>query len=217
MSARVLRLPGLSAYADVHALQEQIVAARARGEVPDTLIVVEHAPTITVGRKRDAVANVLLPGDWPVIEVERGGDVTLHLPGQLVIYPIVQLEGARRDLRAHLRALEDGVIAACATWGLGAVRDERNSGVWLDGADGARRKVCSVGVACRQWVTWHGLALNVDADLDAFSRIRPCGFEAGIMTRLADHMGPPPTVSSVEGEVVRCVADALGLGPLERG
>lgn len=185
---RVLQLPGLTPYAEAHALQKQVLEERAADRVPDTLIVVEHEPTITVGRSRAALANVLSPGDWPVVEVERGGDVTLHLPGQLVVYPIVKLEGARRDLHRHLRDLEDAVIDVGAALGLEGRRDARNTGVWLTCADGEVRKVCSVGIACRKWVTWHGLALNVDADLAAFQRIRPCGFGSEVMTRLVDHV-----------------------------
>ncbi len=184
----VLRLPGLTSYAAAHELQKRVLEDRIADRVGDTLIVLEHEPTITVGRSRSALANVLFPGDWPVVEVERGGDVTLHVPGQIVVYPIAKLVGARQDLHRHLRALEDAVIDVCDALGLEGRRDARNTGVWLTCSDGAVRKVCSVGIACRRWVTWHGLALNVDADLSSFERIRPCGFEAGVMTRLVDHV-----------------------------
>ena len=204
----VLRLPGLTAYAAAHDVQKRVLEDRIADRVPDTLIVVEHEPTITVGRSRAAEANVLDAGDWPVVEVERGGDVTLHLPGQLVVYPIVKLVGARQDLHRHLRALEDAVIDVCAALGLEGLRDQRNTGVWLLCEDGAVRKVCSVGIACRRWVTWHGLALNIAPELAAFQRIRPCGFEPDIMTRLVDHVDA--TQATVEGLLTDRLAERLG-------
>ena len=122
----VLRLPGLTPYAAAHELQRRVLEDRIADRVPDTLIVVEHVPTITVGRSRAADANVLLPGDWPVVQVERGGDVTLHVPGQVVVYPIVKLVGARQDLHGHLRALEDAVIDVCRSLGLEGLRDRKS-------------------------------------------------------------------------------------------
>ena len=194
---RFVRLDGLTDYAAAHDLQRALVDARARDEVPDTVLLLEHAPVITLGRKRSADGNVLDAGGWPVVHVERGGDATWHGPGQLVAYPIVKLVGDRMDLHRHLHALEDAVIGLCADLGLNGHRDDRNTGVWLgDGLDA--RKVCSIGIACRKWVTWHGLALNVDPDLAAFARIRPCGFDASIMTRLADHLRPPPLPALAE-------------------
>jgi lipoyl(octanoyl) transferase len=177
-------------YEQGHRLQLELLDARVRGEIPDTILLLEHADTITVGKARGAALNVLDAGPIPVVTVERGGDVTWHGPGQLVAYPIV----GTRDLHAHLRALEQSVIDVLADRGLAAQRDPRNSGVWLPSADGPPRKVCSVGIACRRWVTWHGLALNIDADLARFRTIRPCGFDAETMTRVADHLSPCPAL-----------------------
>ena len=203
---RVVRLPGLVPYAEGHALQRELVEQRIRGEIPDTVILLEHAPVITLGRKAGAEASVIDAGDWPVVRVERGGDATWHGPGQLVAYPIVALEGERRDLHRHLRQLEEAVIALLGDLGLNGVRDPRNTGVWLPSADGPPRKVCSIGIACRRWVSWHGLALNVDPDPAAFLRLRPCGFDPDVMTRLADHLDPCPSVDALAGPL----ADALG-------
>lgn len=208
---RVIRLAGRSDYAAVHALQERVVAARADGRVGDVLLVLEHAETITVGRAQGALGNVLAAGGVPVVTVERGGDVTWHGPGQLVAYPIVGLEGARRDLRDHLRRLEAGVIGALTALGLPGTRDARNTGVWLPAAEGPPQKVCSVGVAVRRWVTWHGLALNVDPDLAGFARIRPCGFGADVMTRLSDHLTTPPSLDDLALPLARAVCGALDL------
>jgi lipoate-protein ligase B len=203
----VLRLPGRVTYAEGHALQREVLEARIRGEVPDTLILLEHEPVITLGRKAGSEASVIDAGDWPVVRVERGGDATWHGPGQLAAYPIVALEGERRDLHRFLRALEDGVIALLAGLGLQGVRDARNTGVWLPPGP---RKVCSIGIACRRWVTWHGLALNVDPDPAAFRRLRPCGFDPDVMTRLADHLDPCPSVDDLAEPLAAALSTALG-------
>lgn len=201
-------------YADGLALQEALLTARIRGEVPDTVLLLEHEPTITVGRTRGAEANVLDAGEVPVVAVSRGGDVTWHGPGQLVAYPIVHLEGRRADLHLHLRSLEQAVIDLLDEHGLEGVRDDRNTGVWLPEPElPLPRKTCSVGIACRKWVTWHGLALNVDADLGAFGRIHPCGFDAGVMTRMADHLDPCPAVADLVPGLARHLATALELPP----
>ena len=194
--AHVMRL-GRVAYPDAWALQKRLVEQRANGEIADTVIVCEHDPVYTVGRRRDAMANVLVPGDVPVVEVERGGDVTWHGPGQLVAYPILLLEGEKRDLHAHLHRLEDLMIAICGDFGVEAGRDPRNTGVWHGG-----KKLGSIGIACRRWVTWHGLALNVDPDLSYFARINPCGFEASIMTSLARVLGRPIALDAVADALI---------------
>jgi lipoyl(octanoyl) transferase len=211
------KLDGQSDYAVIHQLQADLVAARAAGEIPDVVLLLEHAEVITVGRKRDAEGNVLVPGGVPVVAVERGGDVTWHGPGQLVAYPIIQLEGAKMDLHLHMRNLEDAVIYTLGDLGLTGVRDDRNTGVWMPMDGGWPRKVCSVGIACRRWVTWHGLALNLSPDLDAYRRIRPCGFESDVMTRVADHLDPCPKMDAVAPVLARWLAQTLEIdmdGPL---
>lgn len=194
--ARVMEL-GRMPYAETWALQKELVDARARGEAEDTVIVVEHDPVYTVGRRRAAMANVLDPGEVPVFEVERGGDVTWHGPGQLVAYAILLLPEGKRDLHAHLHRLEELGIAVCAAFGLKAGRDPRNTGVWTGG-----KKLASIGIACRRWVTWHGMAINVDPDLRYFHRIHPCGFDAGIMTSMAEALGRPVALDDVRRELV---------------
>lgn len=206
---RAVWLPGLTPYADAHALQRAWTEARAADRVDDLLLLLEHPPTITVGRAKGAASNVLAPAGVPVIDVERGGDVTWHGPGQLVAYPIVQLTGVRMDLHLHLRTLEDAVIALLDRHGLAPQRDARNTGVWLPEPDGPPRKVCSVGIACRRWVTWHGLALNVDIDLNDFTRIRPCGFEAAVMTSLQSH-GLAGTPATWAAPLAAALATAFG-------
>jgi lipoyl(octanoyl) transferase len=187
--ARLRRL-GRASYPEALALQEQLLAARITEEIPDTVILVEHEAVYTVGRRKGAGANLLAVGDTPVVHVSRGGDVTWHGPGQVVAYPIVKL--IDQDLHAHLRRLEALMIDTCAAFGLEAGRDERNTGTWIAG-----RKVGSVGVACRSWVTWHGLALNVSCDLEAFARINPCGFPSAIMTSMSQEKGAPVPFDAV--------------------
>lgn len=196
--ARLIHL-GRVEYRDGWARQQEELAAVIDG-ADSAVILCEHDPVYTLGRKRGAAANVLDAGDTPVIEVERGGDVTWHGPGQLVVYPVLRLEGAARDLHAHLHRLEDLAIDVCGALGLPAGRDERNTGAWIRG-----RKVCSIGVACRRWVTWHGLALNVNPDLSAFGRINPCGFDPAVMTSVSEELGRDVGVGEVEGLVAERV------------
>ena len=180
---------GTASYRDAWARQLALVEARQHDTVPDTLLLVEHDHVFTLGRRREAEGNVLDAGDVEVIGIERGGDVTYHGPGQLVAYPIVLLrEGAERDLHKYLRNLEEAVIATCARFGLSADREPGKTGVWMTTAAG-RKKLCSMGIACRKWVTFHGLALNVTTDLGYFRRINPCGFESSIMTSMAEQLG----------------------------
>jgi lipoyl(octanoyl) transferase len=180
---------GTAPYREAWAQQLALVEQRQKGDVPDTLLLVEHDHVYTLGRRREAEGNVLDAGDVEVIGIERGGDVTYHGPGQLVAYPIVLLrEGKERDLHAYLRHLEDAVIATCARFGLPADREPGKTGVWMTSPIG-RKKLCSMGIACRKWVTFHGLALNVTTDLAYFRRINPCGFESGVMTSMAEQAG----------------------------
>ncbi len=208
--ARFVHLTGHTDYEEIHSLQQALVDARARDQIADTVLLLEHSPVITVGRTRGAEANVLASAGVPVIPVKRGGDVTWHGPGQLVAYPIVKLEGRRADLHLHLRSLEDAVIALLLDLGLSPQRDARNTGVWLP-ADPLPQKVCSIGIACRRWVSWHGLALNVDVDLAWFDRIRPCGFDAGVMTSLSAQLQTPPTIADLLHPLAGHLAVALDI------
>ncbi len=205
-----VRLKGLSDYREVHRLQAELVDRRARGEVPDVVLLLEHAEVITLGRAKGAEGSVLEAGPVPVVPIERGGDATWHGPGQLVAYPIVQLVGRRADLHLHLHSLEDAVIAYLEDLGLHGHRDERNTGVWLTAA-GVAHKVCSIGIACRRWVSWHGLALNLSPDSAGFQRIRPCGFASEVMTRVVDHLRWAPSVGAAATPLASHLATALEL------
>ncbi len=180
----VLRL-GRMPYAEAHALQQTLVEERIADARPDTLVLCEHDAVITVGRKH-AEARVFPPG-IAVIEVERGGDATFHGTGQIVAYPIFKLEPERRDLHRFLRDLEQVVIDVLSEVSVPGVRKEASTGVWV-----GAQKVCSIGVAVRRWVTWHGLALNLSVDLDVFRGFRPCGLDGDVMANLADFTEVPP-------------------------
>jgi lipoyl(octanoyl) transferase len=179
-------------------------------DLDDLLLLVEHPHVITVGRSREAVKNVVAPGDVPVIEIERGGDATYHGPGQVVAYPIIRLREHERDLHRFLRNLEEAMILTCARWDLATDREPGKTGVWLTDRAGARRKIASIGIACRRWVTFHGVALNVSTDLSYFARINPCGFEATVMTTMSHELARPLSPSTVADCLASDLATTLG-------
>ncbi len=187
---------GRVAYADALALQDELVAARRRGAVPDTLLLLEHPPVVTVGRSGRA-EHLLLPPEAlaargvALHEVARGGDVTYHAPGQLVGYPIVDLAArGAPDVPAWLRTLEDAVGEALAALGVPWCRQPGWTGVFVDAPGAARpRKIASIGIGVRGWVSCHGFALNVDVDLAGFDAIVPCGLHGVEMTSVARELG----------------------------
>jgi lipoate-protein ligase B len=180
------------------------VAARQADAVPDTLILVEHPEVITLGRSARP-ENILAPDGIPVVEVERGGDVTYHGPGQLVAYPIFRLAEDERDLHRLMRNIEETLIRTLAAFGVGGRRIPGSTGVWT-GPDGSPRKLASIGVAVRRWVTMHGLALNVTTDLERFGAIKPCGFDASVMTSMARELGAPVEMAAVKRRLVDTIA-----------
>lgn len=195
---KVERLRGC-AYADAEQRMLAVLDARIEGASLDTLLLVEPQPVFTLGRRREAAAHVLAPGEVPVLPVARGGDVTFHGPGQVVGWPVVALPPGRQDLHLWMHGLEHVVITVLEGLGLAPHRDARNTGVWLEG-----RKVAAIGIGCRRWVTWHGFALNLDVDLGYFQRIQPCGLARDTVTRLADHLDAPPSWEELAG---RCAAE----------
>jgi len=206
MTTCILTLSGRSPYAEVHRLQRALLQARIERILPDILLFVEHEAVFTLGRAREARAHVHRTEGVPLYAVERGGDVTWHGPGQLVAYPIVALEGKRQDLHRHMHDLEQAVIDLLTPHNLAPARDDRNTGVWLPtGVTGDLRKVCSIGIACRKWVTWHGLAVNINPSLDGFRNIDPCGLKTEEITRLTDHIQPLPALD----QWIRPLAEAL--------
>jgi lipoyl(octanoyl) transferase len=191
-------------YREAWRIQRELVERRIRDEIPDTLVLLEHPPVFTLGRGRGAARHVLEPGEVPVVEVERGGDATWHGPGQLVGYPILRLAPDERDLHRLLRGLEGALIEVLAACSLRGERRPPHTGVWC-----GARKVASIGVAVRSWVTWHGFALNVDPDLSWFARLRPCGLPAEVMASVASLGGQVPARDALEAITARAVARSL--------
>ena len=212
---------GLTPYDTAWALQKRAAAARISGELPeDLLILVEHPPVVTLGRSTKpghllASAEVLEGRGIQVREVERGGDVTIHEPGQLVAYPIIDLKRHKKDLHWYLRQIEEAVIRGLATFGLECGRVEGLTGVWRTRDDGSRVKLASIGVHARDWVTWHGVALNVANDLATFDHTVPCGIDGVTMSTVArecERAGcPVPTIAQVSTAVEEGVANVFSL------
>ncbi len=173
-----------------------LVAERRRGALDDTLVLVEHPPVVTVGVEGDDGAAAR--SGLEVVPVERGGRATYHGPGQLVGYPIVDLTPRGRDVRRFVRDLEGTVIDAVAAFGVRASHVPGRPGVWVDGS----RKIASIGIAVDHWVTLHGFALNVEPDLAAFARFRPCGFDGTVMTSLAKEVGRSIGLAEVRPPIV---------------
>lgn len=192
-------------YAKALSLQHELHAKCVSGEIPGVLMLLEHDPVITLGVKSSSSGNVLADADEleahgvELVKTDRGGDVTYHGPGQLVGYPIVRLRELGGDLHGYLRTLEESIISALADFGLKGVRNGP-AGVWV-----GEKKICSIGVAVRKWVTYHGFALNVDPIMPHFQLINPCGLASGQITSMAEQLGAAPDM----GEVRRACADAL--------
>lgn len=176
-------LAGRVPYRAALAWQRSLAEERLAGRRSDLLVLLEHDPVVTLGRTAES-AHLLRPDGIDVVEVERGGDVTYHGPGQLVGYPILDLSGYRQDLHWYLRTLEAALITSLARLDISAGREPGRTGVWTGG-----RKIASIGVHVKRWVTWHGFALNVTTDLAAFDRIVPCGIPGVIMTSIQHERG----------------------------
>ncbi len=201
-------------YADALRLQRELVRRRRRGDVPDVLLLTEHPPVFTLGTT-SSPEHLLEPearlraDGAEVCATDRGGDVTFHGPGQLVVYPIVDLAAWKRDLHAYLRALEAVVIAAAAGCGVRAQRRAGLTGVWC-GAPGDERKLASIGVRVSRWVASHGAAVNVTTDLDWFSRIVPCGIRDCRVTSIEVETGARRSLDEMADRVAAAFRREFG-------
>ncbi len=213
---------GLTPYDDAWALQKRAAAARISGALPeDLLILVQHPPVVTLGRSTKpghllASPEYLESRGIQVRDVERGGDVTIHEPGQLVAYPIIDLKRHKKDLHWYLRQIEEVIIRALATFGLECCRVEGLTGVWRQRPDGTRVKLASIGVHARDWVTWHGVALNVENDLSTFDHTVPCGIDGVTMSTVVRECAlaglSAPSFEQVQMAVTQNAANVFGLG-----
>jgi lipoyl(octanoyl) transferase len=204
---------GRVAYGEALALQERLLEARIAQAVPDMLLLLEHDPVVTLGRGAKP-EHVLLSRDALALqgvelhETGRGGDVTYHGPGQLVGYPIVDLNPDRRDVRRYVSGLEQVMIDLAAAYGLEGRRIAGLNGAWIED-----RKIGAVGVRIRRWVTMHGFALNVNTALDAFDVIVPCGIRDKRVTSLAQELGRPVPMDEVERHAVAAFAAVFAATP----
>lgn len=194
---------GFRGYEETWRLQHDLVDRRAGGLIPDTLILVEHPHIYTLGRR--APGALELPGDVPSIRIDRGGDVTYHGPGQLVAYPILRLDTRGLDIRGYISALEEAVIRTLGRFDIDAGRGPQ-TGVWVGG-----RKIASIGIAVRHWVTFHGVALNVNTDLEYFRRIRPCGLEGSTITSMEEVLARRVYLPTVQEEFRRRFQEVFDL------
>ena len=204
---------GRVAYADALELQRHIARDRITGALPqDVLLLVEHPPVVTLGRaskEKNLIASpaFLESKGVELFEVERGGDVTFHGPGQLVGYPIIDLKRHRQDLHWYLRKIEEALINTLADYDIPGERNTSFTGVWTRG-----KKIASIGVHAREWVTWHGFALNVTTDLSYFDLIVPCGIDGVVMTSIARELGlENVSVQDVRDRVTAKFAEAFDL------
>lgn len=208
-----VRRLGLVPYAEALALQAALVEERRAGRIPDTLLLLEHPHVITLGVKRASARAHILADERTlaargveVVEAGRGGDVTYHGPGQLVAYPILDLDPDRRDVHRYVRDLEEVMIRLCARYGLEAGRAAGMSGAWI-----GDRKVGAIGVRISRWITSHGLAFNVATDLAGFELIVPCGLAGRGVTSLARELGREPDPDEVAAALVEAFAAVFGL------
>jgi lipoyl(octanoyl) transferase len=212
-----VRRLGLVPYAEALALQRSLVEARRAGRITDTLLLVEHPHVLTLGVRGDggrghilATADALASRGIEVHETGRGGDITYHGPGQLVGYPIIDLNPGRRDVHRYVRDLETVLIRTAAGYGIEATRIEGLTGVWV-----GNEKLAAIGVRIARWITSHGFALNINTDLDHFKLIVPCGIADRGVTSLARLLGRPVAQTEVENSIIEQFANVFDLSVLQ--
>jgi lipoate-protein ligase B len=202
---------GETPYLEAWELQRALAAAVSQGAIPDIVVLLEHPPVITLGRRTDEGTEVHVPegAAVEVVETDRGGKSTFHGPGQLVCYPILDLNRHGRDVKRYVRDLEEAVIRTAAAHGVEPTRIEGLTGVWLERPP---RKLASIGVHIARWVTTHGYALNVDLDPAPFTEwITACGLEDAAFTTLARELGRPVAVDDVRPHAAAALEEVFGL------
>jgi lipoate-protein ligase B len=204
---------GRRRYGEVLELQRKVAAERIAGTRPDTLILVEHDPVVTLGRSTKnenlmASPELLRARGVELFDIERGGDVTFHGPGQLVGYPIIDLSQHKQDLHWYLRQIEEVLIQTIGESGITGRREPKYTGVWVED-----RKIASIGVHARSWVTWHGFALNVSTDLCYFDLMVPCGIPDVHMTSMENEVRASVPMQRVQDSVIDAFANVFALSP----
>jgi lipoate-protein ligase B len=198
MSTLVFKDLGAIEYGAALSLQESLVESKHKENLPDILLFVEHPHVITLGRGGKE-ANVVNAGGMPVLRSSRGGDVTYHGPGQMVVYPIIDLKSKlRKDVHRYLRYLEQAAIGTLASFGVEAERNPPWTGIWI-----GKKKIAAIGVAVRRGITYHGLALNVNTNLSYFERIVPCGLPWSEVTSIQKEIGKALPIEQVKETFLR--------------
>lgn len=193
-------------------LQEELVRLKRNDCATDVILFVEHPHVYTLGRGGKA-DHVLAPQEVPVHRTSRGGDVTYHGPGQLVVYPILDLRSKlRKDVHRYVRNLEQSAILTLADFGITAIRRPPYTGIWI-----ADRKIAAIGIAVRRAITYHGLALNVNVDLSYFNRIIPCGLTWAGVTSMAEELGAEPSLTGVRNAFLHHFAAIFGYSEIREG
>jgi lipoyl(octanoyl) transferase len=203
---------GLTPYREALAVMQELAAARTQQAIPDTIMLLEHEPVITLGSRAVRAEELPLPAEeyvkrgLVIVEVGRGGRSTYHGPGQLVCYPILDLSSRGRDLRRYVHSLEEALVATLTEYGIDGrtLEGSHASGVWA-----GESKIASIGVRCARWVTSHGLALNVNLDLGVYDLFDACGLGGAPFTSLARETGEPVTTGDVREPLLRHLSEAL--------
>ena len=197
-------------YREAWDLQRSVAADVASGEAPDTVLLLEHPPVITLGRRtEDGELHIPDGADVEIVETDRGGKSTYHGPGQLVCYPIFDLTRHGQDVKKYCRDLEDALIRTLGAVGVETTRIEGLTGIWLERPP---RKIASIGVHISKWVTTHGYALNVDLDLAPFTEwITACGLDGAAFTTVARELGRPVAVDELRSPAARALEEVFGL------
>jgi lipoyl(octanoyl) transferase len=220
MRSLTVRRLGVVPYADGLALQQHLVDERRAGRIGDTLLLLQHPHVLTIGVRKDGHQHVLATPERlealgvEVHETGRGGDVTYHGPGQIVGYPIFDLNPDRRDVHRYVRDLEDVMIRVCQGHGLAADRIAGRSGTWVMSAQDGPEKIGAIGVRVSRWITSHGFAFNVNTDLSYFGLIVPCGISDRGVTSLQKATGRPHEIAAVEDQLVAAFAEVFGQQPI---
>ena len=201
---------GLVHYGEAWELQRSLAAAVSQGAIPDTILLLEHPPTVTTGRRtKDEELHIPDGAEVELVETDRGGKSTFHGPGQLVCYPIFDLKRHGQDVKRYCRELEEALVKTLAAFSLDGERIEGLTGVWLTDPP---RKIASIGIHIARWVTTHGYALNVDLDPAPFTQwITACGIEDAVFTTIAKELGRPVTVDEVRAPALDALAEVFGL------
>ena len=202
---------GPTPYLEAWELQRSLAAAVSQGAIPDTVVLLEHPPVVTLGRRTDESAELHIPetADVEIVETDRGGKSTYHGPGQLVCYPILDLKRHGRDVKEYVRKLEEALIRTVAPFGVEGERIDGLTGVWLTRPP---RKIASIGVHVSRWVTTHGYALNVDLDPAPFTEwITACGLDDATFTTISREAGRDVSVDDARPHAVAALAEVFGL------